>query len=313
MKAAQMDQYGGATVVTTVSGAPKPTIAPTQVLVEVAAAGVNPFDWKVREGLVRQMAELTFPGAVLGGDFSGVVSEVGAEVNDVSIGDEVYGQAGALSSRGSFAQFAPVAQSSMGPKPDSLSATEAAALPLVGVSAYQALVEILQLNPGQKILIHGGAGGIGSVAIQLAKHLGAQVATTASASDADYVKNLGADNVIDYHQQSFKDEISNYDAVFDTIGGETFAQSFEVLRAGGAIVSMSAAADPILDAKFHVTSTGMFTQVTTARLAKLTGLVNRGVIKVHIDRTFPLEQAAEALQYLKTAHARGKVVIEVKP
>ncbi len=312
MKAAQINEYGDAGVVSTVDNASKPGIDPGQVLVEVYAAGVNPFDWKVREGMVRQMAELTFPGAVLGGDLAGVVAEVGAEVTDVKVGDEVYGLAGALSSHGSFAQFAPAAAGSIGAKPKNIDSTTAAALPLAGVSAYQALVETLHLSSGQKILVHGGAGGIGSLAIQLAKHLGATVATTVSAAGVSYVKSLGADVVIDYEQQSFKDELSDYDAVFDTIGGEVYAQSFEVLKEGGSIVSMSAAVDEALASGHKVTAYSQFTQATTERLAELTKLVESGAIKVNIDRLFPLEQASEALEYVKTGRPIGKVVIKVR-
>jgi len=312
MKAAQLDGYGGATALVTVTDAAKPSISAQQVLVQVHAAGVNPFDWKGREGMAKQMAELKFPGAVLGGDLAGTVAEVGTDVSGVSVGDEVYGQANALSSHGSFAEFAPAAAGSVGPKPKNLDFTAAGAIPLAGVSAYQALVETLHLAPGQKVLIHGGAGGIGTVAIQLAKHLGAHVATTVSAGGVDHAKQLGADEVIDYEKQSFKDELSHYDAVFDTIGGDVFAQSFEVLKPGGAIVSMNAQADPELDKKYQVTSHSQFTQVTTERLAELTKLIEAGAITVHVDRVFPLDQAPEALQYVKTGQPKGKVVITVR-
>ncbi len=312
MKAVQMNEYGGAEVVMVVENADKPSIQPGQVLVEVYAAGVNPFDWKVREGMVRQMAELKFPGAILGGDLAGVVAEVGTEVANVQVGDEVYGLAGALSSHGSFAQFAPAAAGSIGVKPKNVDFTTAAALPLAGVSAYQALVETLHLTSGQKILIHGGAGGIGSIAIQLAKHLGATVATTVSVAGAGYVKGLGADVVIDYEKQSFKDELSDYDAVFDTIGGEVYAQSFEVLKEGGSIVSMSAAVDEALASAHKVTAYSQFTQATTERLAELTKLVESGAIKVNVDRVFSLDEADVALEYVKTGRPIGKVVIKVR-
>jgi NADPH:quinone reductase-like Zn-dependent oxidoreductase len=295
-----------------VENADKPSIAPGHVLVEVYAAGVNPFDWKVREGMVRQMAELTFPGAVLGGDLAGVVAEVGADVTNFQVGDEVYGLAGALSSHGSFAQFVSVASGSLNAKPSNVDFTTAAGLPLAGLTTYQALVETLKLTSGQKILIHGGAGGIGSIAIQLAKHLGATVATTVSAAGIDYVNSLKADVVIDYRKQSFADELSDYDAVFDTIGGEVYSKSFDVLRAGGAIVSISSPVDEALATQHQVSATSMYTQVTAVRLAELTKLVEAGIVTINIDRVFPLEQAGEALEYLKTGHPIGKVVIKVR-
>ncbi|MDP3685324.1 MAG: NADP-dependent oxidoreductase [bacterium] len=223
MKAAQINAYGGNEVVELNANAPTRTVSPGTLLVEVRAAGVNPVDWKIREGYLQQMAPLQFP-ATLGGDFSGVVTELGNGVSGFAKGDEVYGQASVLGGgSGSFAEFLSAGSTTVGQKPKNVSHTEAAALPLAGVSALQALTEHLKLALGQRILIHGGAGGIGSFAIQLAKHLGATVAATASADDADYVKDLGADQVIDYKTQQFEDVIRDYDAVFDTVGGETYS------------------------------------------------------------------------------------------
>lgn len=311
MKAAQINGYGGQEVLKIASDAPKPEVAAGQVLIEVHAAGVNPFDIKVREGLVQSMSKLEFP-ATLGGDFSGVVAELGSEVSNVKVGDAVYGQANALSSNGSYAEFTPVQPESLGPKPGSVDFTTAAALPLVGVSAIQALTEHANLQSGQKILIHGGAGGIGSTAIQLGKHLGAYVATTATAKDAKFVQELGAGETIDYESQDFTQIIKNYDVVYDTIGGETFTKSHRVLKPGGVIVSMVAQEDKSLSEQYKVKVISQFTRVTTERLSKLTELVNSGVIKIQIDKVFPLEEAAEALEYLKFGQHRGKVVLKIK-
>lgn len=311
MKAAQVAEYGGPEVVTTVSDAPKPEITPDQVLVEVHAAGVNPFDWKVRQGLVRSMAELTFP-AVLGGDVAGVIAAVGANVSHVKVGDEVYGLAGALSSHGSFAEFAPVAAASVAHKPSTTDFTVSAALPLVGVSAYQGIVDVLHVQPGQKVLITGGAGGIGAVAVQIAKHLGAYVAVTAGARHADYLKSLGADEIIDYQTKAFEDELSDYDAVFDTVGGDTFTKAFEVVKSGGALATMAAGVDDALAKAKQVTATGIYTQATTERLTKLAELVDSGIVSVKIDKTFPLDDAAAALDYVQHESQQGKVVITVK-
>lgn len=311
MKAALMNEYGGPEVVKTVDGVPKPKINDNQVLVEVHAAGVNPFDVKVRAGFARAMGELRFP-AILGGDVSGVVAEVGANVLHVKPGDAVYGLAGALSSQGSFAEFAPVSGGQIAKQPAKTTYAEAAALPLAGVSALQAIVETLDVQKGQKVLIHGGAGGIGSIAIQIAKHLGAYVAATASAKHAQFVKSLGADEVLDYHKDKFRDLLHDYDAVFDTVGGETFIDSYKVLRPGGIIVSMAAQANPELDKHHDVTSHGQYTQANTGRLERLAQLVESGAVKVHIDKTFPLSETAEALEYLETGHPKGKVVICAK-
>lgn len=311
MKAAQIIGYGGPEVMRVNDNVDRPLPAEGQVLVEVRAAAVNPFDVKVRDGAVRGMGELNFP-ATLGGDEAGVVVELGPSVTDFQIGQAVYGQAGALSGQGSFAEFAPVKTAQLAPKPGSLDFIEAAALPLVGASAYQALVEHINLKSGQKILIHGGAGGIGYMAIQLAKHLGAYVATTASAADSDFVRNLGADEVIDYQAQDFTILIKGYDAVFDTVGGETNRKSYVVLKPGGALVSMAVQPDDDLIKKYDVHYTAQFTRTTTERLTKIAELVDAGKLKVHIDKVFPLDQAAEALEYQKTGHPRGKVVIQIK-
>lgn len=312
MKAAQINKYGGSEVVEINKNAPKPTVSSGHILVEVHAAGVNPVDWKIREGYMRQMAPLKFP-ATLGGDFSGVIAEVGEGVSGFKKGDEVYGQASILrGGSSSFAEFASVDVNTTAHKPKNTSHVEAAALPLTGVSAWQALVDHIGLSRGEKILIHGGAGGIGSIAIQLAKYLGAYVATTVSAKDIQYVKELGADEAIDYKNQSFEDLVHEYDAVYDTVGGETYAKSFKVLKKGGIIVSMLEQPRSDLMEQYEVNAIGQFTQVNSERLSKLAELVEKSAIKVYVEKTFPLEQAGEALTYLQNGHPRGKVVLKIK-
>ena len=311
MKAAQVSEYGGKDVVQVVSDASKPSPGTGEVLVEVHAAGVNPFDVKVRDGSVRSMAELDFP-ATLGGDVAGLITQLGEGVTDFEVGQAVYGLAGAMSGHGSFAEFTPVKTNRLAAKPVNVDFTTAAALPIVGSSAYQALVDHINLRPGQKILIHGGAGGIGSVAIQLAKHLGAHVATTAAATEADFVKSLGADEVIDYKTQDFTELLKDFDAVYDTVGGETNAKSYTILKPGGTLVSMVEPANDNLVEQYQINYTSQSTHTTAEHLTKIAELVDSGVIKVNIDKVFPLDQAAEALEYLKTGHPRGKVVLQVK-
>ncbi len=311
MRAAQITEYGGTDVLAYIATAEQPTPTAKQVLVEVYAAGVNPFDWKVREGLMRSMAEPVLP-ATLGGDCAGIVSAIGDEVTDFEVGQAVYGQAGALSGKGSYAEFTCVKASSLALKPESVDFVTAAALPLASVSAYQALVDHMQLQAGQRILIHGGAGGIGTLAVQLAKQRGAYVITTATAADRDFVIGLGADEVIDYQSQDFADVVSNLDAVYDTIGGETNKKSYGLLKPGGVLVSMVEPADDALIAEHQITYTYQFTGVTTERLSEIAALVDAGTLKIHVDKVFPLESAAEALEYLKTSHPRGKVVIQVR-
>ncbi len=308
MKAAQINKHGGSEVVEINKNAPKPAVSRGQLLVEVYAAGVNPIDWKIREGYI----PLKFP-ATLSGDFSGVVADIGEGVSGFKKGFEVYGYASILGGgSGSFAEFVSANAKVMALKPKNITHVEAGALPLTGVSAWQVLVDHIGLSRGEKILIHGGAGGIGSIAIQLAKHLGAYVATTVSAKDMQYVQELGADEAIDYKNQKFEDMLHNYDAVFDTVGSETYVRSFKVLRKGGIIVSMLEQPRPELMEQYGVNAIGQLTQVNSERLSKLAELVDKRVIKVHVDKTFPLEQAGEALAYLQSGHPRGKVVLKMK-
>ncbi|HET6780371.1 MAG TPA: NADP-dependent oxidoreductase [Nitrososphaera sp.] len=280
-------------------------------MVIVKAAGVNPADWKVREGYFQQMMPLQFP-STLGMDFSGILEKVGEGISDFKQDDEVYGRAAVIEEgSGAFAEIALANAASIAHKPKTLSHEEAAGLPLVGVSAWQALVETIGLSRGQKILIHGGAGGIGSIAVQLAKHLDAYVATTVSTNDKQFAKELGADEAIDYKTQTFEDLLHDYDAVFDTVGCETYTRSFKVLRRGGIIVSMLEQPNQELMDRFGVKAVSQFTQVNQQRLTKLAQWVDQNNIRVNIDRTFPLDETGKALDYQRDAHPRGKVVLEI--
>ena len=310
MNAAQIISFSGYEGLTINNNAPKPVPGPNQVLVEVYAASLNPVDKGIAAGYLKEMVHLP---ATLGGDFSGVVVQVGEAVSDFKKGAMVYGQAIILNgSSGSLAQFAAANAGNTAYQPKQLTFTEAASLPLAGVSALQALEEHIKLKTGQKILIHGGAGGIGSIAVQIAKSLGAFVAATASAKDKDYVKSLGADKAIDFRSENFEDILKDYDAVLDTVSGEATNKSLKVLKKGGVIVSLLAPADPKLAEKYHVTAIGQMTNTNTKNLNRLTELVNTGKIKPQVDKVFPLNQTLEAFQHLSTGHPRGKVVIKIK-
>lgn len=312
MKIAQINKYGGKEVLEINSKVSKPQAEEGKIVAEVHVAGINPIDWKIRQGYMAQMMPQQFP-ATMGGDFSGVVTEVGGGVSGLKVGDEVYGQAGILlGGSGSFAEYTSASAQNVAKKPKNISHEEAASFPLAGVSATQALLENINLKKGQKILIHGGAGGIGSFAIQIAKYLGAYVYATASAKDVKYVKGLGADNVIDYKSQKFEDIAKDCDAVFDLIGGETYTRSFYVLKRGGVIVSMVEQPNKELMEKYGVQAVNQFTQPTRERLDKLTELVGQGAVKVHIDKIFSLDEASEALSYMETGHPKGKIVLRVK-
>ncbi|MCQ6962836.1 NADP-dependent oxidoreductase [Methanolobus chelungpuianus] len=310
MKAAQINEFGTDSVVIN-HNVNTPEIESGKVLVKVHAAGVNPFDWKVREGYVPSAKNHGFP-MTLGGDFAGTVLDVGEGVSLYRKGDHIYGSGIILSGgSGAFAEYVLASEKLTALKPEKASYPEAAALPLTGVSAYDVVFNKMQLQEGQKILIHGGSGGIGSMAIQMAKHLGAYVAATARKDKSDYLRNLGADEVVDYKDEIFEDRLKDYDAVFDTVGGDTYKRSFKVLKNGGIIVSMLEQPDQELMSKYQVSAVGQSTKINSHSLQKLAGLFDDGVITVTIDRIFPLDEAGQALEYQRAGNVKGKVVIAV--
>jgi len=306
MKAAQYSEYGG-TEVLQVNEIEPPILKDGQVLVEIKATAINPFDIKLRSGDLKDSIPLTFP-VTIAGDFSGVLSQA---IGDFDQGAEVYGSALILNGgSGAAADQAAVNLVSLAVKPDALSFSQAAALVLVGVSAIQAL-DKLNLIEGQKIFIHGGAGGIGSVAIQYAKYLGLYIATTIRETDKGFVTELGADETIDYEHQQFEDVIGGYDAVYDTVGGETYDRSFKVLKNGGMIISMIQQPNQELMEKFGVMALHQSTEVNSASLNRLRDVVDAGAIKPQVDREFALDEVKEAYGYLETGHPKGKVVIKI--
>lgn len=322
MKAVQIKAYGGNAVLEINENTPKPTPKQGQVLAEVYAASINPVDWKIRAGYMKDMAPLNFP-ATLGGDFAGKVIEVGKEVSKFKTGDEIFGSAIVLNGgSGSFAQFLAANVANTAYKPKTVNFERAAALPLVGSSAVQALEEHIKLQSGssyakatagkQKILIHGGAGGIGHIAIQLAKAMDAYVATTVSGSDIDFVKKLGADEVIDYKTQKFEELLSDFEAVFDTVGGEVTDKSFHVLKRGGVLVSMLGLPNQELAQKYGVTAIGQGTKTDNSHLTRLAVLVDSGKINIKVDKVFSLEEVQEAFKYQEEIGPRGKVVLKIK-
>jgi len=312
MKSAQINEYGGSEVIKINQSASEPAVASGKVLVAIKAEGVNPADWKIREGGFQQLVSLQFP-STLGMDFSGVIKQVGEGVSpsDFKQGDEVYGQAGVVNGGSeAFAEMALAKMENIAHKPKRLSYNEAAALPLVGVAAWWAPKDDIGLSKDQKILIHGGAGGIGSIAIQLAKNLGAYVATTVSTNDKQFVEDLGADEVIDYKNQIFEDLLHDYDAVFDTVGGDTYRRSFKALKKGGKIVSMLEQPNPDLMNQYNVKAIFRFAQANRERLMKLAQWIDENNnIRINVEKKFSLAQAGDALDYQKDAHPRGKVVL----
>lgn len=312
MKSLQYNRYGGPDVLELNQNAPIPELKPGFVLVDAYASSINPFDFKLRAGLLQKMIPLTFP-VTIGGDFSGKIVKVSQGVSEFKIGDEVYGQALILTgASGSMAEIVATNPKNIALKPKSLNFEEASALPLVAISALQALLDHIHLQKGQKILIHGGSGGIGHLSIQLAKSIGAYVAATVSSGCIEFVKNLGADIVIDYETQNFTDLIRDYDAVFDTVGDKVTDNSFTVLKKGGILVSMTGQPNQEKAKRYQLTAIGQNTKIDTSHLLRLNQLVETQKLKVHIEKVFSLAQAREAFKFKEADHHRGKVVVKIK-
>ena len=330
MKAAYIQRYGNINDVQ-LGEQSKPTLTENAVLVKVHAASINPLDLRVLEGEFKTILPVQFP-FILGNDFAGTVVEVGANVTQFKVGDNVYAK---TDLNGAFAEYTVVQQSSLALKPDNISMELAASLPLVSLTAWQALVEIANVQAGQKVLIHAGSGGVGSIAIQLAKHLGATVATTTSSKNIAWVKALGADIIIDYKTTDFEQELKDYDVVLDTQGGHILEKSLNVLKRGGRIVSISGPPDrnlaeainanwllkciiPLLSwsirhkaKKRGVTYSFLFMQPNGQQLSKISKLVESGKINPIVDKTYGLSEIKDAFQYVNTGRAKGKVVLKI--
>jgi len=311
MRAALLTKYGGKDSIVITKNVTKPALRSGEVLLEVHAVSINPYDVKIRDGVMKDSKTLKMP-AILGGDVAGIVVRLGKDVVGIKVGQEVFGMANAGGGRGAFAEYAPVPAIQLAPKPQSADFATSAALPLTATSAYEAIIEHMNLQSGQKVLIHGGAGGIGSIAIQIAAHIGARVATTASGSNIEYVRSLGAEKVIDYTKEDFSTIVRDYDAVFDTIGGETNVKSYEVIKQGGVIVSMVTGPDERLVKFKDVTYVHQASKATTTRLKEISEMIDNGDLRVNVDDVFPFNELPSAMEYLKTAHTRGKVVVDVK-
>lgn len=311
MKAAQVTQYGGINVLE-IKEVKVPTIGESQVLVKVMASSLNPFDTTIREGYMKEMVPLELP-FTLGGDIAGEVMEVGANVSHVKAGDAVYGQANVVAGNsGALAEVTATKSSQVAVMPKNVDFKQAASLPLVGTSALQALTEHIKLKAGQKIFIHGGAGGIGSIAIQIAKNIGAYVATTATGENIALVTELGADEVIDYKAKDFSTSLHDYDSVFDTVGGDDFAKSYSILKPGGVAVSMIAAVDEAKATELDITAIRQSTQVTTEALDALRELVESSVVTTRIASVFPLADIQAAFKAREDGGSNGKIVIDIQ-
>jgi NADPH:quinone reductase-like Zn-dependent oxidoreductase len=333
MQALILKRYGKRDNVT-FAGIPRPVPKPDEILVQVHAVGLNPIDYMIPKGTFKPILKFELP-ATLGSDLAGVVVEVGNRVTRFKPGDAVFASVFDLG-RGSLAEFAVVPANAAARKPANLDSVQAASIPMVALTSWQALKERTNLKPGQKVFIPAGSGGIGTFAIQLAKHLGAKVGTTTSTANVDLVRSLGADEVVDYKKQAFEDVLRDYDAVLGTVRGDELEKSLRILKPKSTIVSLIGPPDAAfarargmnffmvalfrflsrkiirLSKKRGVTYSFLFVRPDGSQLAEIGELLKSGRIRPVIDKSFPFEQAKEALAYLERGRAKGKVVVRLK-
>lgn len=308
MKAIQIQQYGNYAQMEMKSIAiPKP--AEGEVLIKVHAAGVNPVDWKIREGYLAEIIPHSLP-LTLGWDVAGEVVSLGENVTSWSVGDAIYAHSN-LSKNGSYAEYIIVSADHIAAKPKTLSWQKSAAVPLVTLTAWQALKDISAVKSGDRVLIHAGAGGVGIAAIQLAKQAGAIVYTTSSTSNITFLKELGADEVIDYTREDFS-QLKDLDIVFDTLGGDVLAKSWATLKKGGNLVSIAEIPSEELAANHEVNALFCFVQPNAEQLLDISNLIDSGELKVEVDSVFQLKDAAKAHEKSESGHTRGKLVLQVQ-
>jgi NADPH:quinone reductase-like Zn-dependent oxidoreductase len=332
MKAFIVNRYGKKEKIN-LTELPEPNVKENDVLVQVHAAAVNLLDSKLRNGEFKMILPYKTP-FTLGHDVAGVVIKVGSKVSKFKVGDAVYARP-ADHRIGTFADFISIHENDVAMKPRNLSMEEAATIPLVGLTAWQALVEKAKLKKGQKVFIQAGSGGVGTFAIQLAKYLGATVATTTSAANIDLVKSLGADIIIDYKKEDFETILKDYDVVLNSQDTKTLEKSLKVLKTGGKIISISGPPDPDFGQEINanwvlkiilkflragirkkakrlgVNFSFLFMRAQGEQLSQITKLIESGVIKPVMDKVFPFEQTNEAMSYVETGRAKGKVVVRI--
>ncbi|TCM52589.1 NADPH:quinone reductase-like Zn-dependent oxidoreductase [Rhizobium sp. PP-F2F-G48] len=303
MKAVVINKYGDNNVVEYIDG-DRPELKAGEVLVKVHAAGVNPVDWKIRGGLGQRLG-MSLP-IHLGGEITGTIERLGEDVSEFQIGDAVYG----IISSGGFAEYAVAKAGDLSRKPANLDFVQAAAIPLGALTAWQAIFDLAKLSSGQRVLITNSSGGVGSLAVQLAKAAGAHVTAMASAHNEDYVRSLGADDFINYRTQRFEDVAHDMDVVFDTVGGETFERAFSTLKKGGFLVT--AVAFPKDEADQHgVGAARVFCKPSADQLASIRELVEADKVKGNIAKVFPLADIKEALALSEAGRTRGKIVLQM--
>lgn len=334
MKAVRMHSYGGPDVMH-LDEVSKPEPGPSDLLIAVHAAALNPVDWKIRKGMLKAALDIPTP-AIMGSELSGVVESMGPEVSGFAPGDAVYARVD-KDSMGTFAEFCTVNHRIVAKKPSSISHAEASGVPLAGLTAWQCLFDRMGVTRGQKVLIHAGAGGVGTFAIQFAKHAGAHVIATASARNHDLLRELGADECVDYTTTSVVDVVSDCDAVLDAVGGKTTLESIQMAKPGGWVVSIASLPDPVTAREMGigfvprlfltlmtrkvvgaakragVNYRFLFLEPRADQLQEIAALIDGGSVKVIVDSVYPLDQFKEAFAKQEAGHARGKIVLRVTP
>ena len=313
MRAIAIQEFGGRDKLQLMD-LPIPGIGPHDVLIRIKAAGVNPVDWKIREGFLREVLPHEFP-IILGWDMAGVVEKVGPEVTNYQSGDEVYAYSRLpVVHYGTYAEYIALPADIVAKKPENLSFEQAASIPLTALTAYQSLFDAGRLQSGQTVLIHAAAGGVGGFAVQLAKHRGATVIGTARSGNHDYLRELGADRVLDYSTQDFRQVIREWyplgiDLVFDCVGGEVLDQSVELLNPTGCLVTIVEPERAKTMKEQGLNIHFVFVAPNAQQLEELTKMVDQGQLHTHVARTFPLEEAVQAHEMIESHHVRGKLVL----
>jgi NADPH:quinone reductase-like Zn-dependent oxidoreductase len=304
MKAVVINEYGNADVVNYVD-VERPEPRAGEVLVKVHAAGVNPIDWKIRGGVGKRLG-LTLP-ITLGGEIAGTIETIGSGFKDFKKGDPVYG----IIPSGGFAEYAIAKTGEIGPKPSSLDFKNAAAVPLGALTAWQTMFDLANLSTGQRILIAGASGGVGSLAVQLAKAKGAYVIGLASGRNEEFVTDLGANEFVDYTKQKFEEVVKNVDVVFDAVGGDTFEKAFQTLKKGGFLVTSVEFPSEEKAREFGVSAARVYCKPNAKELAEITRLVDEGKLKAHVSTILSLAEVKKALELSESRHTRGKIVLQI--
>src|SRR6266566_4143873 len=308
MKAIVVHNYGGPEVLK-YEDTQLPEPKDDQILVRVIAAGVNPVDGMIRSGMFAKYEKTAFP-MIPGADIAGVIEKTGAKITKFKVGDPVYAYV-SLRNGGGYAEYTVATQDEAAPKPKSLTYVEAAAVPVVALTAWQALIDTAKLSAGQTVIIHGGSGGVGTFAIQIAKVRGAKVIATASTANQDLLKQLGADVAIDYTKTKFEDVARDVDVLLDSIGKDTLARSYGVVKKGGFIVTLVARIDQAELDKRGIRGASLSVEPNSDELAEIGKLIDEKKIKVVVSQTFPLSEAREAQEQVASGHTRGKIVLKV--